>query len=84
MFTELNDNVSELKDSIGEVLIKITPAICCLVMLGMRRIFTVVSSRAADTSERLREVAYLRFKQRGTATCFVTTLLCALMLTAEV
>ena len=34
---ELNDNISELKDSIAEVLVTITPEMCLQIMLSARR-----------------------------------------------
>ena len=33
---KLNDNISELKDSIGEILVTITPETCHQVMLSVR------------------------------------------------
>ena len=47
---ELNDSVSELKDSIGEVLVTITPEIFRQVMLSMRRLLQLQSSRVVCTS----------------------------------
>ena len=46
---ELND-VIELKDSIGEVPVTITPEMCCQVMLSVGVVSSFASSRAANTS----------------------------------
>ena len=50
MFLELNDNVSDLKDSIGVVLVTITPEIFRQVMLSVRRLLQLQSCRAVRTS----------------------------------
>ena len=47
---ELDDNVSEREDSIGEVLVSIIPEIFRQVMLSVRRLLQLQSSRAASTS----------------------------------
>ena len=50
MFVELDDNVSEREDSIGEVLVSIIPEIFRQVMFSVRCLLQLQSSRAASTS----------------------------------
>ena len=77
---ELNDNVSELKDSIGEVLVTITPEMCRQVMLSVRRPLQLCVQSGCQYLEQLCEVANLRVRQRRTPICPVTGPLYALML----
>ena len=60
---ELNDDISELKDSIGEVLVTITPEMCRQAMLSMRRGLQPCVQSGGQYLENLCKVANLRFRQ---------------------
>ena len=63
---ELNGNLSELKDSIGEVLVNITYEMCRRITLSVQH-----RLRTANTSSIcVKSLTYLLIRQRGTPDCF--------------
>ena len=69
MFLELNDNVRELKDSIGTAVI-IAPEMCRPAMLNMRYRLQLYVQSGGQHFEHLCGVVDLHFRQRGTPTSF--------------
>ena len=65
---ELNDDISGVKDSVGEVLVTITPEMCHQVILTMRRRLQPCLQSGGQYFENLCKVAILRFRQGGTPT----------------
>ena len=65
---ELNDDISELKDGIGEALVTITTEMCRQVMLSMRRRLQSCVQSGGQYFENLCKVANLHFRQGGTLT----------------
>ena len=63
---ELNDDISELKDSIEEVLVIITPEMCRHVMLSVRRCLELCVQSGGQYFEDLCKVTNLRFREGGT------------------
>ena len=72
---ELNDNVSELKDSIGEVLVTITPEMGRQVMLIVRRRLPLCVQSGGQYFENLCKVANLLFRQEGHQLAFLEMVL---------
>ena len=68
---ETNGNVSELKDSVGEVLDAITPEMCRQVMLSPRRRLQLCAQTGGQQFEHGGVVAALWFRQRGTPPDFL-------------
>ena len=62
---ELNDNVSELKDSIGQVLVTITPEMCLQIMLSLPRRLQLCVQSVGQYFQNLCKIANSRFKQEG-------------------
>ena len=67
---ELNGNISELEDSIGEVLVTITPETCCQVMLGVRCRLQFCVKSGCQYFENLCKVTNLRFGHEDTNSLF--------------
>ena len=65
---ELKNDISELKDSIGEVLAVIPPEVCRHVMLSMQRRLRPCVQSGGQYFENLFKVANLHHRQGGTPT----------------
>ena len=62
---ELNDYISELKDSIGEVLVNIAPEMCRQVMLSVRRRLQLCVQSDGQYFGNLCKVSNLLLRQEG-------------------
>ena len=82
MFRELNDNVSEMEDSIGKILAPFTPEICHRVMLSVPRRFQLRIQSGDRHFGHLCEIRNLQFSQGRTANSFAIGSMSALVLAA--
>ena len=62
---ELNDNVSGLKDSIGQVLVTIEPEMCRQAMISVRRRLELCVQSGGQCFENLCKVANLHIRHEG-------------------
>ena len=84
MLMEFNENVNKLEEGIGEIIVTITSEMCRQVMLSVRRRLQLRARSGDQHFGHTCKVASLRFRHRGTPTCFVTGPLRGFMLAAEV
>ena len=62
---ELNDDIRELKDSFGEVLVTITPEMCRQVMINVRRCLELCVQPGGQCLENLCKASNFHFRQEG-------------------